>query len=224
MRRKTPVRALLEGIVAGVVGAGVQSLFFRLTERIAPKTPKNLFTPPEPQQAKESAQETVARRLVEGLAQRGPLDARDKARAGELVHYGFGAAWGAIYGLARASYPRVWSPAGVAEFSLAVWLVGDNLLLAALKLAAPPQRYSLGTHAYAAAAHLVYGAGIAATLFAADHVDVPLIGGMALAGRLRRTLARGARRSQALVPRDLIEGPRHLAAAIARRARDAVQR
>jgi hypothetical protein len=223
MRRKSPVRALLEGVVAGVVGAGVQSLFFRATARIAPKPPKGLFTPPEPQQASENALETVARRLVEGVAQRGPLDERGKARAGELVHYGFGAAWGGLYGLVRASYPRAWSPPGVAGFSLAVWMLGDNLMLPAFKLAAPPQRYPIDTHAYAIAAHLAYGAGVGATLFAADHADVPLVIGAALASRFGRTLARGARRSRALVPREVVEGPRHLAAAIARRARDAVR-
>jgi hypothetical protein len=223
MRRKTPVRALLEGIVAGVAGAGVQSLFFRLSGRFAPRPPKGVFTPPEPQQAKESALETTARRLVEGLAHRGPLDERGKARAAEAVHYGFGAAWGGLYGLVRASYPRAWSPSGVAGFSLAVWMLGDNLMLPAFRLAAPPQRYPIDTHAYAIAAHLAYGAGVGATLVVADRIDVPLILGAALAGRVGRRLARGVRRSRALVPRELVERPRHLAAAIARRARDAVR-
>ena len=220
MRRKTPMRAVIEGLIAGAVGAGVQSLFFRATSKIAPKPPKDAFRPPEPQQAGESELETTARRLVEGLAQRGPLDERGKKRIGQLVHYGFGARWGALYGLMRASYPRLWSVGGVAGFSLAVWAVGDNLLLPAMKLAGWPHRYPLRTHAYAAAAHLAFGAGMAGALVASDYAPLlPLVAGAALA-RGRSAGERALDRTRAMVPRDLVEGPRHLAAAIARRARD----
>lgn len=225
-RRKTPVRALLEGVIAGVIGAGVQTLFFRLTQRITPTTPRGIFRPPEPQQANETALETAGRRLVEGLAKRGPLDKQAKHRAGELVHYGFGATWGGLYGLVRASYPRLWSVSGVTGFSLAVWMLGDNLTLPTLRLAAPPQRYPIGVHGYAIAAHLAYGAGVAGTLAVADGIGaVPLLAGVALArgrqvGRtIDRKIGRIAR-NRSLVPRELVEGPRHLAAAIARRARD----
>ncbi|MCU1279727.1 MAG: hypothetical protein JWM53_3273 [bacterium] len=223
MRRKTPVRALLEGLIAGTVGSAVQSLFFRITERVAPSPPKDVFTPAEPQQANETALQTVARRLAEGLAARGPLDDEAKERVGTLLHYGFGAAWGGLYGLVRASYPRAWSSTGLAGFSLAVWMISDNLVLPALKLAAPPQRYPLRVHAYAATAHLAYGAGVAASLVVADHAELLPLAGYVLLSRAQRTIARGAGRSQALVPRDLIEGSRHFAAAIARRARDAVR-
>jgi hypothetical protein len=225
MRRKTPVRALIEGIVAGAVGAGVQSLFLRATARVAPKPPRRAFAPPEPEQASENALETVARRLVEDLAQRGPLDARDKARLGEAVHYGFGAAWGGLYGLLRASYPRLWRPSGVAAFSVGVWVAGDNVILPAFRLAAWPHHYPLRSHGYALAAHLAYGAGVAAALVAADHADVlPLVAALAWV-RARSAGERALERagSRAMVPRELVEGPRHLAAAIARRARDAVR-
>jgi uncharacterized membrane protein YagU involved in acid resistance len=223
MRRKTPVRALLEGIVAGAVGAGVQSLFFRATAKLAPPPPKDAFRPPEPEQAGENALETTARRLVEDLAQRGPLDKEQKARLGNLVHYGFGAGWGALYGLVRASYPRAWSVAGVTRFSLTVWMLGDNLLLPALRLAGPPFKYPPRTHAYAIAAHLAYGAGVAATLAAADVAPVvPIVAGMALArgARAGRRVVDKVRQQEALVPAALVEGPRHLARALARRARD----
>lgn len=223
MRRKTPIGALFEGLVAGAVGAGLQSLFFRATAKITPKPPADAFTPPEWEQAHESALETVARRAVEKLAQRGPLDAADKKRAGQVVHYGFGAAWGGLYGLLRASYPRLWSPSGIAGLSLGVWMLGDNVILPGFKLAAWPHRYPLRSHAYAIAAHLVYGAGVAATLEAADHADlVPLIAALALVrGRAAGERAiELAARSRALVPREVIESSRHFAEAIARRARD----
>lgn len=216
------MRALLEGLAAGAVGAGMQSIDFRATERITPKSPDQAFDPPEAEQADESALETTARRLVEGLAQRGPLDERQKARLGELVHYGFGAGWGGLYGLVRASYPRAWSPRGMAGFALGVWLLGDNLLLPAMRLAAWPHRYPPKVHAHALGAHLAYGAGVALTLGAIDRAPlVPLVAGLALArGRRAGRRAVAAMEAHALVPRELVEAPRHLARALARRARD----
>jgi len=219
-RRKTPIRTLVEGMVAGAIGAGVQSLFFRSTARIAPKPPKDAFVPPDREQASETALETTARRFVEGMARRGPLDERAKKRLGELVHYGVGARWGVLFNVFRDIYPRLWSVSGVAGFSAAVWMIDDNLILPAFKLAGWPQRYPLRSHAYALAAHLVYGAGVAGALLASDYANlVPLVAAVALA-RGRTAGGRALERTRAIVPREVVEGPRHLAAAIARRARD----
>lgn len=226
MRKKTPVRALVEGVVAGAVGAAVQSLFFRATERMTPETPRAAFEPPDAQQAYESALETVARRAVEGLARRGPLDAAQKARLGDVVHYGFGAGWGGLYGLVRASYPRAWSPTGLAGFAASVWLLGDNLLLPAFRLAGWPHRYPLRLHAYAVGAHVAYGAGVALTLAAIDRAPlVPVVAALVVtrAHRIGRRAVVAAERGGALVPRSLLSAPRHLAAAIARRVRDLSQ-
>jgi len=225
MRRKRPIAALVEGLIAGAIGAGVQSLFFRATASLTPAPPKDAFDPPEAEQADESAQETVGRRLVEDLAQRGPLDEQEKARLGNAIHYGYGAAWGGLYGLLRASYPRLWRPSGVAAFSVGVWLLSDNVILPLFKLAAWPHRYPLRSHAYALAAHLAYGAGVAGALAVEDGAPaMPMVAAFALArGRAVGERALERARSSAIVPRDLIEAPRHLAAAIARRARDAVR-
>lgn len=220
MRARTPIRSLLEGAIAGAVGSAVQNLFFKAAAPITPKPPADAFEPPEPQQRQETPLGTVARRLVEDLAQRGPLDEEAKNRVANAVHYGFGAAWGGLYGLVRDSAPSLWSLRGVAGFSLGVWMLSDNVLLPAFKLSAWPQRYPLRSHAFAAAAHLAYGAGVAGTLVALDHVDeLPLLALLLLA-RGRVAGRRAVQRTRALVPRDVVEGPRHLAEALARRARD----
>ena len=77
-------------------------------------------------------------------------------------------------------------------------------------------------HAYALAAHLAYGGGVAATLAAADRAALlPLAAAFVLTrGRAAGEQAIEVARSRALVRREAIEAPRHLAAAIARRARD----
>lgn len=196
-------------------------MFFRATRSLTPGPDPHAFHPPDPQQQHESATATLARRLVEGLARRGPLDEQAKERVGTLVHYGFGAAWGGLYGMLRTSFPALRSVRGVTGFSVGVWMASDNLMLPLFRLAAWPQRYRLRNHAYAIAAHLAYGAGVAGALAAMDHADSLIVLAALALARGRRLGRRAIDRTQALVPRDLVERPRRLAAAIARRARDA---
>jgi hypothetical protein len=158
---QNPMGALLRGMFAGALGSLTQGLFFMATQKLAPKPPPQAFRAPEPQQRGESETQVVARRFIEGLMRRGPLE--HKAAAGQLVHYGFGSAWGALYGLAAPSLrPLETLPGGLAFGSL-VWLISDGLIVPGFRLAGWPQRYPAKNHAYAIAAHLVYGA----TVFAA---------------------------------------------------------
>lgn len=161
MAKITPLGALVRGMFAGALGSAAQSAFFKLAAPLTPESPRDAFEPLEPAQNNESQTETVARRLVEKFAQRGPLEAEEKARAAKLVHYGFGAMWGGLYGLSRESAPGfVDTPLGVAAFSTGVWALGDNALLALFRIAAPPQRYPAKVHAFALAAHLAYGGAV----------------------------------------------------------------
>jgi len=151
--------AVARGLIAGAVGAAAQSLFFLATKRYLPK-PTRLppeLQKPERQAKGESPPETVARRTVEGLMQRGPLSQDAKSTATSAVHYLFGAAWGGVYALCRESFRT--SPL---LFGLGVWMASDNLLLPAFRVAAWPQHYTLKEHHYAAHAHLVYGLSTAA--------------------------------------------------------------
>lgn len=159
----TPLGALLRGIVAGLAGSAAQDVFFGVTRSITPGQPKDAFDPPEAQQLSEQPTETVARRLVEGLGARDSLAPDAKHVAGRAVHYGFGGGWGGLYGLVRESTSALGEgPASGAAFGAAVWLVSDNAVLPAFKLAGGPRRYPVKNHAYAIAAHLVYGVTVQA--------------------------------------------------------------
>lgn len=153
----TPLGAVLRGVVAGLAGSAAQDVFFAATRSITPGQPRDAFDPPEAQQLSEQPTETVARRLAEGLAARGSLPPDAKRIAGRAVHYGFGGGWGAVYGLLRESVPTPRGAACGAAFGAGVWFVSDNAILPAFRLAGGPQRYPLKNHAYALAAHLVYG-------------------------------------------------------------------
>jgi hypothetical protein len=156
---RTPLAAFGYGLVAGALGAGVQSLFFKATARITPKPPKDAFEPPEKRQRSEPETVTVARRAIEGMMKR-PASARALERGGTIVHHAFGALWGAAYGLARESLGRRPGPLWVAGYSTLVWAVSDNLLLPIFRIAAWPSAYPIRSHAYALAAHFAYGGGV----------------------------------------------------------------
>src|SRR5206468_7105093 len=91
MRRKapTPLGAFARGLVAGAIGAGAQSLFFALTKKWQPE-PTHLppeLGKPEPQAQQETSLETVSRRLVDDMMQRGPIGDEEKSRTASMIHY-----------------------------------------------------------------------------------------------------------------------------------------
>lgn len=157
----TPAGVLVRGFLAGVAGSLVQDAFFALTKKLAPAPPSNAFAPPEPEQRQERETETIARRFVEKLMARGPLV--HKKVAGQVVHYAFGGAWGAAYALCTASQRRR-SPAAGLGLGLLVWVMSDNLIIPAFRIAGWANRYPLKSHAYAIAAHLAYGVAVGRTL------------------------------------------------------------
>jgi hypothetical protein len=158
MKHTTPLGAFVRGLAAGCVGSAAQSAFFELTKSIAPHGSAAGFSPPEAAQRDETGTETVARRFVEGMMQRGPLDAEAKERDARAVHVAFGAALGAAWGLCRESFPSLNGPLGAAAFGVAAWTVGDDVLYPLFRLGAGPSGYPLSTHAYAIAGHLAFAA------------------------------------------------------------------
>jgi hypothetical protein len=153
----------------------MQSLFFKSTSKITPKPPEDAFDPPEEKQRSEPTTKTVARRGIEDLMQRGPVAQQTLERGAELVHYGFGALWGGVYGVCRESLARRPGLLAIAGYSTLVWAASDNVILPLFKLAAWPTAYPLKSHAYALSAHLAYGLAVASayeTLTAVRSSDV----------------------------------------------------
>lgn len=161
---KERVELALMGAAAGLGGT---ALMTAAQERLFSKVPpgpslENMEPrfPSEPESRDEVATETAARRLYQGLAHR-RLPARRKKLAGNLVHFGIGAAWGALYGLLTPRRPGLVD--GLA-FGGLVWLLSDNLLVPTLRLGDWAWRYPLGSNAKGLLAHLAYGVGSAAAL------------------------------------------------------------
>ena len=156
----SPLGALWRGAAAGFAGAAAMNVWFAFMARHMPPPREGAFTPPDELQKTELPTETVARRLVSGMAKRGPIEPRAKKAAGQAIHFGFGAAWGALYGLAAETFPIFRSPIGAATFGAFVWSASDHALLPALRLGPWPSGVTAKGHLFWLATHLVYGAGL----------------------------------------------------------------
>jgi putative membrane protein len=84
------------------------------------------------------------------------LKREERQPAGNAMHYAYGTATGALYGMGAEDWDALKLGAGTA-FGAAVWLTGDEIAVPLLKLSKPPQAYPVRVHAMALAAHLVYG-------------------------------------------------------------------
>lgn len=89
------------------------------------------------------------------------LNAAEKGPAGELVHYVFGIANAVLFGVLMGAFGSVAVGWGVL-FGVALFVLMDELGLWALGLAKGPWNYAAYIHAYAFAAHVVYGLALGA--------------------------------------------------------------
>lgn len=137
------MRGLAAGAIAGLVASATMHMFQSITAPLLP--------PSEEQPATEKAADRLTR-----SATGQPLPEAARPAAGNAVHYGFGIALGAGYGLAAEQMPGVTSGFGTA-FGSGTSLLIDEALVPALGLAPPATAVVPARHVYGAAAHLVYG-------------------------------------------------------------------
>jgi hypothetical protein len=106
-----------------------------------------------------SAPGKLGKRLVEGLLDR-PVPDRYAALTQNVVHWGTGLGWGALFGVAAGSDRRSWWSAGIVLGSVA-WLTA-YAVLPATGLYKPLWEYDAKTLADDLSAHVVYGLATAA--------------------------------------------------------------
>lgn len=92
-----------------------------------------------------------------------PVPKENRKLSGNLVHYGFGAAMGMIYGLLndRRRAGQLFSGTG---YGTLVWILADNLLVPLMGLSKWPGKQPLKDHVSALSSHLVYGKALSRTL------------------------------------------------------------
>lgn len=98
-----PVRGLLFGAIAGATAAWAMNQFQELLRKTTPKPRRYTSVEKEPpaEDATMKAADRIARRI-----HLHPLSPQQKAKAGPVVHYAFGTAVGALYGLTAEYFPK----------------------------------------------------------------------------------------------------------------------
>ncbi len=139
-------RAVLAGVLGGILAAHAMDWFQRQAGKLMPSSGGG----------DDPATVRAAERALGH-----PLPKARKPAAGTAVHLGFGAALGAVYGLATELEPRVAAGFGL-PFGGAVAVLADEALVPAAGLSSAPWRSPPATHAYSLASHLVFGAALEA--------------------------------------------------------------
>lgn len=80
----------------------------------------------------------------------------EQMAVGPAIHYGYGAAVGALYGGLAELMPTIGMGMGI-PYATLLWLGGDEIALPALGVAAPPTQTPPARHASHLASHFVYG-------------------------------------------------------------------
>jgi hypothetical protein len=144
---------IVGGLIGGLIGAGVMSAGHALLTKIAGDG-----AAPAASGQEEDATVKVADQLSRTVRGR-PLSEPEKPVAGHLVHYGFGATMGALYGGAAAVQPAVTIGAG-AGFGAAVWLGAHAIVVPTLGLARSPVQEPRGKELRELILHLAYGIAV----------------------------------------------------------------
>jgi hypothetical protein len=97
------------------------------------------------------------------------LSQKEKEVAGPIVHYAYGALIGSVYGAVAEAWPAIATGFGM-PYGVAVWALGDEIAVPALRLGPPPAEVPAEKHADFLASHIVYGIALDFARRVARHV------------------------------------------------------
>jgi hypothetical protein len=165
-------KGLAAGIIAGLVAAWTMNQFQALLSKLAEGEERShgaqSMQQGSPQHGAgreleergsedetDDATERLANIVSEGVFDH-QLTEGEKSIAGTAIHYGFGVTSGALYGALAELAPGVTTGAGL-PFGATIWLTADEGMVPLLGLSKSPTEYPPSVHAYALAAHFVFG-------------------------------------------------------------------
>lgn len=158
----TPLNAVARGLVAGVVGTACMTAAQMLYAKLQPPAPReDQGSSSEPQDPWEgaSAPAQVGRRVIEGVFH-GEVPPERIALLTNVMHWGYGTGWGAVYGLAQGGRRTRPLRDGLL-FGTGVWVMA-YVQLVPMGIYEPPWKYSIKNLASEWGFHLVHGPGVAA--------------------------------------------------------------
>jgi uncharacterized membrane protein YagU involved in acid resistance len=164
--RKSPIKGLIVGSLSGLVGTVLMTQFQILWK----KTSEEVQPPKRKAKAKRSEKkEDSTMKTAEKISNTAgyTLTRSERKKAGNWVHYSFGAAMGGIYGLVRETAPkplRHMNPAiSGAGYGTAVFLGAHEIAVPAFKLGSNPLKEPVPDQVSEYLAHLIYGLGTSLT-------------------------------------------------------------
>lgn len=154
---------LLKAALAGVAGAIVGTLAMNYAQRLwtlamdghAPASAADEHDARDWQERSEhqNSNELAAEALASATIHR-RLTQRELSIAARVIHFGFGAAVGAFYGVYAERHPKYRT--GMA-LGTALWLTADEMAMPMMRLSRSTVQRPLEMHLQSFAAHLVYG-------------------------------------------------------------------
>ncbi len=160
----TPLGAVARGVVAGVVGTaamtGWQELSARLMSSGDEQDARGEQTEPPDPWEQASAPAKLAKRIGEGVFGR-EVSADLIPVLTHGMHWGYGTAWGGVYGLLAGSASGGAPVRRGAIFGTGVWAL-SYVQLVPTGLYEPPWKYAVKDMAMELSFHVVYGVGVAA--------------------------------------------------------------
>lgn len=156
----TPVGAVGRGLLAGVLGTAAMTGWQMLSAKLQSSDGSNdtQSQVPEDPWEQASAPAKLAKRIGEGVFKQ-DVSADLIPLLTNATHWGYGTAWGSVYGLAAGSARRSRVRDGLL-FGTAVWVM-SYVQLVPMGLYEPPWTYPPQALAMELSYHLVYGAGVA---------------------------------------------------------------
>jgi putative membrane protein len=136
MEERSVIKGLIAGVIAGIVATAAKTL----AEKMYPPR-----THGEPEPPELLAEQVAGHRM----------DHATKVAASEAIHWGFGAAAGAAYGVLAEFYPAATAKQG-ATFGLVLMTLTHETALPAMGLSAPEDQTER-EHTSEAATHVLYG-------------------------------------------------------------------
>jgi hypothetical protein len=158
---QTPLGVVARGLVAGAVGTATMDLLQFARYKLGGGEERLLaweFSAGLKDWEQAPAPAHVGRRVVEGVFQR-QLPPERAALTNNLVHWGYGIAWGGLFGLVEGSVPSPKVGHGLA-FGATVW-AASYIFLPLAKLYRPIWEYEPKVLAKDFGDQLVYGLGTA---------------------------------------------------------------
>lgn len=159
--RQSPLGAVGRGLLAGVAGTAAMTAWQELSAKLQSSEGEDGTSSEE--KAKDpweeaSAPAKVGRRIIEGVFHK-EVSADQIGTLTNVMHWGYGTTWGAVYGLLAGTAGRS-SATGGLVFGTGVWL-SSYAELVPMGLYEPPTEYEPKELAMDLSYHLVYGTATA---------------------------------------------------------------